>query len=109
MTRAGLMNTNFAGMKLASTGKVRDIYALDPYLLIVATDRISAFDVIMPNPIPGKGEILTKLSEFWFRQMADIIGNHLVTTDVDQYPAECRPHRDVLKGRSMLVKKAKPL
>ena len=63
----------------------------------------------MPNPIPGKGEILTKLSEFWFRQMADIIGNHLVTTDTDQFPAECRPHRDVLKGRSMLVKKAKPL
>ena len=75
----------------------------------MATDRISAFDVIMPNPIPGKGEILTMLSEFWFRQMADIIGNHLVTTDVEKFPAECRPHRDVLKGRSMLVKKAKPL
>ena len=109
MTQPALYQTDLKGLKLVNRGKVRDLYDLGEYLLIVATDRISAFDVIMPNPIPGKGEILTKLSEFWFRQMADIIGNHLVTTDVDQYPAECRPHRDVLKGRSMLVKKAKPL
>jgi phosphoribosylaminoimidazole-succinocarboxamide synthase len=109
MTQPALYQTDLKGMKLVNRGKVRDLYDLGEYLLIVATDRISAFDVIMPNPIPGKGEILTKLSEFWFRQMADIIGNHLVTTDVDQFPAECRPHRDVLKGRSMLVKKAKPL
>ncbi len=109
MTQPALYQTDLKGLKLVNRGKVRDLYDLGEYLLIVATDRISAFDVIMPNPIPGKGEILTKLSEFWFRQMADIIGNHLVTTDVEQYPAECRPHRDVLKGRSMLVKKAKPL
>lgn len=109
MTQPALYQTDLKGLKLVNRGKVRDLYDLGEYLLIVATDRISAFDVIMPNPIPGKGEILTKLSEFWFRQMADIIGNHLVTTDVDQFPAECRPHRDVLKGRSMLVKKAKPL
>ncbi|HSD94090.1 MAG TPA: phosphoribosylaminoimidazolesuccinocarboxamide synthase [Syntrophales bacterium] len=109
MTQPALYQTDLKGLKLVNRGKVRDLYDLGEYLLIVATDRISAFDVIMPNPIPGKGEILTKLSEFWFRQMADIIGNHLVTTDVDQYPVECRPHRDVLKGRSMLVKKAKPL
>jgi phosphoribosylaminoimidazole-succinocarboxamide synthase len=109
MIQPALYQTDLKGLKLVNRGKVRDLYDLGEYLLIVATDRISAFDVIMPNPIPGKGEILTKLSEFWFRQMADIIGNHLVTTDVDQYPAECSPHRDVLKGRSMLVKKAKPL
>ena len=81
MTRSGLMKTNFAGMKLASTGKVRDIYALDPYLLIVATDRISAFDVIMPNPVPGKGEVLTRMSAFWFEKMGDIIPNHVVSTE----------------------------
>ena len=109
MTQPALYKTDLKGLKLVNRGKVRDLYDLGDYLLIVATDRISAFDVIMPNPIPGKGEILTKLSEFWFRQMTDIIGNHLVTADVEKFPAECRPHRDVLKGRSMLVKKAKPL
>jgi phosphoribosylaminoimidazole-succinocarboxamide synthase len=109
MTQPALYQTDLKGLKLVNRGKVRDLYDLGEHLLIVATDRISAFDVIMPNPIPGKGEILTMLSEFWFRQMADIIGNHLVTTDVEKFPAECRPHRDVLKGRSMLVKKAKPL
>lgn len=109
MTRPALYQTDLKGLKLFNRGKVRDIYDLGEHLLIVATDRISAFDVIMPNPIPGKGEILTKLSEFWFRQMADIIGNHLVTTDVDVFPPECKPHRDILQGRSMLVKKAKPL
>lgn len=109
MTQPALHQTDLKGLKLVNRGKVRDLYDLGEHLLIVATDRISAFDVIMPNPIPGKGEILTMLSEFWFRQMADIIGNHLVTTDVEKFPAECRPHRDVLKGRSMLVKKAKPL
>jgi phosphoribosylaminoimidazole-succinocarboxamide synthase len=96
-------------MTLAGTGKVRDIYALDPYLLIVATDRISAFDFIMPNPIPGKGEVLTRMSAFWFEKMNDIIPNHCVSTDPVGYPAACAPYRDVLRGRSMLVKKAKPL
>ncbi len=109
MTGSGLMNTNFAGMKLASTGKVRDIYALDPYLLIVATDRISAFDVIMPNPVPGKGEVLTRMSAFWFEKMGDIIPNHVVSTNPDEYPAVCAPYRAILRGRSMLVKKASPL
>jgi phosphoribosylaminoimidazole-succinocarboxamide synthase len=109
MTHSGLMKTNFPGMKLASTGKVRDIYAVDPYLLIVATDRISAFDVIMPNPIPGKGEVLTRMSAFWFEKMGNIIPNHIVSTDPDEYPAVCAPYREVLRGRSMLVKKAKPL
>jgi phosphoribosylaminoimidazole-succinocarboxamide synthase len=109
MTQPALYKTDLKGLTLVNRGKVRDIYDVGEYLLIVATDRISAFDVIMPNPIPGKGEVLTKLSEFWFRQMTDIIGNHLVTTDVEKFPAECKPHRDVLRGRSMLVKKAKPL
>jgi phosphoribosylaminoimidazole-succinocarboxamide synthase len=109
MTQPALYQTDLKGLKLVNRGKVRDLYDLGQYLLIVATDRISAFDVIMPNPIPGKGEVLTTLSEFWFRQMTDIIGNHLVTTDAEKFPAECRPHREILKGRSMLVKKAKPL
>ncbi|HNS54560.1 MAG TPA: phosphoribosylaminoimidazolesuccinocarboxamide synthase [Syntrophales bacterium] len=109
MTKPALYQTDLEGLKLVNRGKVRDIYDLGEHLLIVATDRISAFDVIMPNPIPGKGEVLTKLSEFWFRQMADIVGNHLVTTDVEKFPPACRPHRDVLRGRSMLVRKAKPL
>ena len=109
MTKPALYQTDLEGLKLVNRGKVRDIYDLGEYLLIVATDRISAFDVIMPNPIPGKGEVLTKLSEFWFRQMADIVGNHLITTDVEKFPPACGPHRDILKGRSMLVRKAKPL
>jgi phosphoribosylaminoimidazole-succinocarboxamide synthase len=103
------MNTQFTELTLAATGKVRDIYALDPYLLIVATDRISAFDFIMPNPIPGKGEVLTRMSAFWFGKMDDIIPNHCVSTDPGEYPAACAPYRDLLRGRSMLVKKAKPL
>ncbi|HTZ39890.1 MAG TPA: phosphoribosylaminoimidazolesuccinocarboxamide synthase [Syntrophales bacterium] len=109
MSQPPLYQTDLKGLKLVSRGKVRDIYDLGEHLLIVTTDRISAFDVIMPNPIPGKGEVLTTLSEFWFRQMADIIGNHLVTTDVEKFPEQCRSHSNVLRGRSMLVKKAKPL
>jgi phosphoribosylaminoimidazole-succinocarboxamide synthase len=109
MNTQALMNTRFPGMMLAGTGKVRDIYAVDPYLLIVATDRISAFDCIMPNPIPGKGEVLTRMSAFWFDQMRDLIPNHCVSTNPDEYPAVCAPYRDSLRGRSMLVKKAKPL
>lgn len=109
MTQPALYQTDLKGLKLVTRGKVRDIYDLGEHLLIVATDRISAFDVIMPDPIPGKGEVLTKLSEFWFRQMTDIVGNHLVTTDEEAYPEVCRPHRDILRGRSMLVRKARPL
>jgi phosphoribosylaminoimidazole-succinocarboxamide synthase len=109
MGNPGIMKTDFQGMTVASTGKVRDIYAFDSNLLIVATDRISAFDFIMPNPIPGKGEVLTRMSAFWFGKMADIIPNHVVSTNPDEYPAVCAPYRDLLRGRSMLVKKAKPL
>jgi phosphoribosylaminoimidazole-succinocarboxamide synthase len=109
MSNPGIMKTDFQGMTVASTGKVRDIYAFDSNLLIVATDRISAFDFIMPNPVPGKGEVLTRMSAFWFGKMADILPNHVVSTNPDEYPAACAPYRDLLLGRSMLVKKAKPL
>ena len=109
MSSPAIMKTDFQGMTLTSTGKVRDIYAFDSQLLIVATDRISAFDFIMPNPVPGKGEVLTRMSAFWFEKMADIIPNHVVSTNPDEYPAVCAPYRDLLRGRSMLVKKAKPL
>lgn len=109
MTANGLIQTDFPGMTLASRGKVRDIYVCGDALLIVTTDRISAFDVIMPDPVPGKGEVLTRMSSFWFGKMADIIPNHLLSTDPDTYPAVCAPYRETLRGRSMLVKKAKPL
>jgi phosphoribosylaminoimidazole-succinocarboxamide synthase len=100
----GIMNTDFQGMTLTSRGKVRDIYTLDSHLLIVATDRISAFDFIMPNPVQGKGEVLTRMSAFWFGKTGDIIPNHLVSTNPDEYPAVCAPYRELLRGRSMLVK-----
>lgn len=109
MSSQGVMKTNYAGMKLSGTGKVRDIYDLDSHLLIVTTDRISAFDHIMPNPVPGKGEVLTKMSAFWFGKTKDIIANHLVSTNPDDFPGACAPYRKELQGRSMLVKKAKPL
>jgi phosphoribosylaminoimidazole-succinocarboxamide synthase len=109
MKNHDVVKTDFSTLTLASRGKVRDIYNLDQYLLIVATDRISAFDVIMPDPIPGKGEILTRMSSFWFRKTEDIIRNHLITTDPDAYPESCSAYRDMLQGRSMLVQKAKPL
>lgn len=109
MSSQGIMKTNYAGLKLSGSGKVRDIYDLDSHLLIVTTDRISAFDHIMPNPVPGKGEVLTKMSAFWFGKTKDIIANHLVSTNPDDFPGACAPYREELKGRSMLVKKARPL
>lgn len=104
-----VMETNFADLKLLQRGKVRDMYDLDDKLLMVATDRLSAFDVVMPDPIPDKGKVLTQISLFWFEVMRPIVSNHLVTGDVDRYPDVCRPYADILKGRSMLVKKTKPL
>ncbi|MFZ5563183.1 MAG: phosphoribosylaminoimidazolesuccinocarboxamide synthase [Thermodesulfobacteriota bacterium] len=101
--------TNFRGLKLLKRGKVRDVYDLGDRLLIVATDRLSAFDVVMPDPIPGKGKILTRISLFWFDRMKSLVKNHLISSDVRNYPSECRPYADILSGRSMLVKKAKPL
>lgn len=104
-----IAQTNFPKLKFIKRGKVRDIYAVKDYLLLVATDRISAFDVIMPNPIPGKGIILNTMSAFWFQKMEDIIGNHIVSTNAADFPPECAPYFESLQGRSMLVKKATPL
>jgi phosphoribosylaminoimidazole-succinocarboxamide synthase len=87
-------------------GKVRDVYAVEDKLLIVATDRISAFDVVMPNTIPYKGAVLTALSLFWFDFLKDLVANHLLTTDVEKYPASLAPYREQLEGRSMLVCRA---
>ena len=96
------------GLRLFNRGKVRDIYDLGENLLLVATDRISAFDVILPTLIPGKGKILTTLSEFWFGIIKDIIPNHLITTCFDEFPAACLQYRKELEGRSMLVRKSTP-
>ncbi len=104
-----VLQTDFPDLKLAGRGKVRDIYDLGETLLIVTTDRISAFDVIMNEPVPDKGYVLTQISAFWFRQMEDIIPNHIISTEVRDFPSECQKYADVLEGRSMLVKKAKPL
>jgi len=97
-----------AGLKLFSRGKVRDIYDLGDKLLLVASDRISAFDVILPTEIPDKGKILTQLSLYWFKLMQDILPHHLISANVDVFPPECRPHRAKLEGRTMLVKKSTP-
>ena len=101
--------TNFPDLKLVHRGKVRDIYDLDEHLLFVATDRISAFDVIMDTPISGKGAILSKISAFWFEKTKHIVSNHFVTNNPDEYPEQCRKYREDLAERSMLVKKCKPL
>ncbi len=104
-----VLQTDLAGLKPPKRGKVRDIYDLGETLLIVATDRISAFDVVLPNAVPEKGRVLTQISRFWFSKTSDIVRNHLISTDVKDYPAECRQHAAVLEGRSMLVKKSRPL
>ena len=101
--------TNFENLKLIHRGKVRDLYEVEDKLLMVATDRISAYDVVMEEPIPNKGAVLTSLSLFWFDFLKDIIPNHLISANPDDYPEVCAPYREELKGRSMLVKKAKPL
>ncbi len=104
-----VLQTDFPGLNLIARGKVRDIYDLGETLLLVTSDRISAFDVIMNEPIPDKGFVLTQISAFWFRQMEDIVPNHIISIDVADYPAACQPYAEILKGRSMLVKKATPL
>ena len=101
--------TEFKSLTLKGRGKVRDIYDLGDRLLIVATDRISAFDVVMPNPIPDKGRILTQLSHFWFDLTKDIVANHVLSTEVGDYPEECLSYEEVLRSRSMLVMKTEVL
>ena len=101
--------TDIKGLKLKARGKVRDIYDLGDKLLIVATDRLSAFDVVMAEPIPGKGRVLTRISAFWFKMLGDIVPNHLISLDIADFPEACRPYAQELEGRAMLVKKAQPL
>jgi phosphoribosylaminoimidazole-succinocarboxamide synthase len=104
-----LLATSLPGVPLFKRGKVRDVYDLGDRLLVVATDRLSAFDVVLPTGIPGKGVVLTQLSLFWFRLLADVTPNHVVTADTAEYGPELRPHRDQLEGRSMVVLKTEVL
>lgn len=104
-----VLRTEMPGIGAPKHGKVRDIYDLGEHLLLVATDRISAFDVILPNGIPGKGRVLTGISLFWFKRMKDIIDNHIIATDVNDFPEKLWKYREMLEGRSMLVKKSRPL
>jgi phosphoribosylaminoimidazole-succinocarboxamide synthase len=104
-----VLKTEFSDLKLLNRGKVRDLYDLGDTLLMISTDRISAFDVILPNGIPFKGKVLTKLTDFWFSHITDITPHHLISTNVEDFPSECKKYADILAGRSMLVKKAKPL
>jgi phosphoribosylaminoimidazole-succinocarboxamide synthase len=103
-----VMTTAFA-LGPRHQGKVRDIYDLGEALLLVATDRMSAFDVVMNEPIPDKGRILTQLSAFWFKHLADLTPNHLISLDVADFPPACQPFREILQGRTMLVRKCRPL
>jgi phosphoribosylaminoimidazole-succinocarboxamide synthase len=109
MKKTLILETNLAGLKPPQRGKVRDIYDLGETLLIVATDRISAFDVVLPNAVPEKGSVLTQISKYWFEKTSDIVRNHLISMEVKDYPDQCRQHAAILEGRSMLVKKSKPL
>lgn len=104
-----VLETNLSGLNPPKRGKVRDIYDLGDTLLIVATDRISAFDVVLPNAVPGKGRVLTEISKYWFSKTETIVKNHLITTEVNDFPQVCRPHAALLEGRSMLVKRTRPL
>jgi len=108
MIKEVLLNTDFKDLKLFRKGKVRDVYDLGDKLLIVSTDRISCFDVVLPCGIPDKGKVLTNLSCFWFDFLKDIIPNHFITADVDEYPRELKKYKDGLSGRSMLVLNCQP-
>jgi phosphoribosylaminoimidazole-succinocarboxamide synthase len=100
------IQTNLSGLKLIRRGKVRDLYEYEDKVLLIATDRLSAFDVVLPTPIPMKGAVLTQLSKFWFDMMADLVPNHLISADVDSFPKDLQKFRDVLDLRSMLTVKA---
>ncbi len=107
MSAATLLQTSLADLQLVRRGKVRDVYAVDDErLLIVATDRISAFDCVLPTPIERKGEVLTALSQFWFEKLGHVVANHLLTSNVDEMPEAVRHHSQTLAGRSMLVRRA---
>ncbi|MBM4135240.1 MAG: phosphoribosylaminoimidazolesuccinocarboxamide synthase [Nitrospira sp.] len=105
-----LLQTEFPDITLVKRGKVRDIYEInDKYLFIIATDRISAFDVVLPNGIPEKGRVLTQISIYWFQRMKDIIPNHIIATEVKNFPERLHKYADIIEGRSMLVQKTKPI
>jgi phosphoribosylaminoimidazole-succinocarboxamide synthase len=101
-----IVETNLAGLTLHGRGKVRDIYDLGEHFLIVASDRLSAFDVVLPTPVPDKGKVLTQMSEFWFDRFKDLVPHHLVSTRIEDFPAPVQRHRAQVQGRSMLVRKA---
>ena len=109
MRQSVITTTTLAGLAPAKQGKVRDIYDLGENLLIVATDRLSAFDVILPDGIPNKGKVLTQISAFWFRKLAAVVDNHLISTDPAKFPEPFRSHPGVFAGRSMVVRKTRPL
>ncbi|OYW02489.1 MAG: phosphoribosylaminoimidazolesuccinocarboxamide synthase [Acidobacteria bacterium 37-65-4] len=109
MASSLVLETHLSGLTLQRRGKVRDVYDLGEHLLIVATDRISAFDYVLGSGIPDKGKVLTQLSAFWFGKIADLTPHHLVSIDVADFPDATKPHRDILRGRSMLVRKTNPL
>ena len=104
-----VLDTSLAGLTLVRRGKVRDVYAVDDALVIIATDRISAFDYVLGSGIPDKGRVLTQLSSFWFDRTRHLVPNHLISTDVATYPVAARPHAEMLEGRSMLVRRTTPL
>ena len=107
MSAGTLLQSSLSDLQLVRKGKVRDVYAVDSdSLLIIATDRISAFDCVLPTPIERKGEVLTALSQFWFDQLGDVVANHLITTKIDEMPEALRRHSQLLSGRSMLVRRA---
>jgi phosphoribosylaminoimidazole-succinocarboxamide synthase len=109
MTTETLSKTDFTDLDFFKRGKVRDVYSIDDKLLVISTDRISCFDVVLPTCIPEKGRVLTRISMFWFEFTKDIIQNHFITADVKEYPAQLHKYSDDLKGRSMLVRKANPI
>jgi phosphoribosylaminoimidazole-succinocarboxamide synthase len=109
MALQAVYETKFSGLTLLRRGKVRDIYEVNDKLLLVASDRLSAFDVVLPDGIPDKGKVLTQISAFWFRKLADIVPNHMISVDVMDFPPATKIHEEALAGRSMLCVKAKPL
>jgi len=108
VSQTTVVETSLSGLELLGRGKVRDIYEVDGKLLLVASDRLSAFDVVMPDGIPGKGKVLTQISAFWFGMLSGIVPNHMISIDVDTFPATARMHAETLRGRAMLCRKAKP-
>ena len=109
ISSAPLLETSFPELKLHGRGKVRDIYQVGDDLLLIATDRISAFDYVLGSGIPDKGKVLTQLSAFWFERMGHIVPHHVIATDVARYPAALQPHAETLRGRSMLCRRTRPL